>query len=93
MVTVREAIDALLKDRATEAYVLEQDDRFVGKLSIQDLLAAKPDALVTDHFKTDVISGGLSDAAFLCYVSTSSLWVVRKLFDSSLGGSFHFNRH
>ena len=56
LVTVREAIDALLKDRATEAYVLEQDDRFVGKLSIQDLLLAKPDVLVTEHFQTDVIS-------------------------------------
>jgi len=56
LVTVGEAIDALLKDRATEAYVLEQDDRFVGKLSIQDLLLAKPDVLVTEHFQTDVIS-------------------------------------
>ena len=55
-VTVSEAIDALLKDRATEAYVLEQDDSFVGKLSIQDLLLAKPDVLVTENFQTDVIS-------------------------------------
>ncbi len=54
--SVKEAIDALLNDRVTEAYVLEEDNTFVGKVTIQDLLLAQPNASVCAHFQVDVIS-------------------------------------
>ena len=54
--TVQAAIDTLLKDHATEAYVLEDDNTFIGKLAIQDLLSAESYAPVDEYFQRDVIS-------------------------------------
>lgn len=54
--SVEETINALLKDRATEGYVLDNEDTFVGKVTIQDLLLAQPQALIGCHFQMDIIS-------------------------------------
>jgi CIC family chloride channel protein len=54
--TVEEAIHALLNDRATEAYVLDNGNTFIGKVTIQDLLLAQPNALVSSHFQIEIIS-------------------------------------
>ena len=54
--SVKEAIDALLNDHGTEAYVLEYDRTFIGKVSLQDLLLAQPNASVGAHLQIDVIS-------------------------------------
>lgn len=54
--SVKEALDALLNDHGTEAYVLTGDDKFIGKITIQDLLIAKLDTPVGSHSQTDVIS-------------------------------------
>ena len=54
--SVKAAIDELLGDNATEAYVLEDDNTFMGKLTIQDLLLAQPGSFVKAHLQKDVIS-------------------------------------
>ena len=54
--SVKAAIDALLRDNATEAYVLKDDNTFIGKLTIQDLLLAQPGSPVDAYFQKDVIS-------------------------------------
>ena len=46
----------MLRDNATEAYVLKDDNTFIGKLTIQDLLLAQPGSPVDAYFQKDVIS-------------------------------------
>ena len=51
----QEAIKALLKDDSTEAYLLDHENRFKGKITLQSLLSAAPDTPVTDFLMDDPI--------------------------------------
>ena len=51
----QEAIKSLLKGDSTEAYILDHENRFEGKVTLQILISAAPDAPVTNLLMDDPI--------------------------------------
>ena len=51
----QEAIKSLLKGGSTEAYILDHENRFEGKVTLQILISAAPDAPVTNLLMDDPI--------------------------------------
>jgi CIC family chloride channel protein len=54
--SVNNAIKSMVKEEATEAYVLNDNNGFVGKLTLHALLSEKLDSFVIKHIESDPIS-------------------------------------
>lgn len=54
--SVNNAIKSMVKEEATEAYVLNDNNGFVGKLTLHALLSEKLDSFVIKHIQSDPIS-------------------------------------
>ena len=54
--SVNNAIKSMVKEEATEAYVLDDSQKFKGKLTLHALLAVSPDSPVMKHVQSDPIS-------------------------------------
>jgi CIC family chloride channel protein len=54
--SVDNAIKSMVKEEATEAYVLDDNNGFVGKLTLHALLSEKQDSFVIKHIQSNPIS-------------------------------------
>ena len=72
--TVRDAIEMMAKDGTSEAYILDENNIFIGKLGLHELLRAPAEAPVRQHIMKDPIHLK-RDASLLQAIEVASTFV------------------